>query len=222
MATERTPGRLRRRETQDDHRCMAQRNVLDLLFAAALIGLVACTPRGDGGVIATASPTTTTTAAPETATATSTSAPSTTADPWAYCRQVGTIDAPDARYSGEPVPPAIAEGIRRATGASDSAPLDVFVRGTSWRCMDGKVLACTVGANLPCGEKANTSRTPSAAMTEFCAANAEAAVIPAFVTGRATVYEWRCSAGAPSVVRQVVEADAQGFLASFWHELPPS
>jgi hypothetical protein len=88
--------------------------------------------------------------------------------------------------------------------------------------MDGKVYACTVGANLPCGEKANTSRTPSTAMTDFCAANAEAAAIPAAVTGRATVYAWRCTAGAPAVVRQVVEPDKQGFLANIWHELKPS
>jgi hypothetical protein len=40
------------------------------------------------------------------------------------------------------------------------------------------------------------------------------------VTGRATVYEWRCASGAPEVVRQVVEVDAQGFLKDIWYQIP--
>jgi len=35
------------------------------------------------------------------------------------------------------------------------------------------------------------------------------------------VYEWECSEGQPSVVKQVLGSDAQGFLADFWFELKP-
>lgn len=87
--------------------------------------------------------------------------------------------------------------------------------------MGGKVYACTVGANLPCGERADAGRAPSAAMTTFCNANPEAAAIPAGVTGRATVYQWRCADAQPSIVRQVVEADPQGFIANIWYEITP-
>ena len=99
---------------------------------------------------------------------------------------------PDPRYAGAAVPPAIAQGLRRAYDASGDAPLELFTRGTSWRCVDGKVYACNVGANLPCDEKADTSRTPSAPIAEFCRQNPGAPVVPMVVTGRATVYEWRC------------------------------
>src|SRR5262245_7102022 len=109
------------------------------------------------------------------------------ADPFAYCRAVGTIDAPDARYAGPSVPPPVAEGLRRAFRAPADAPLERFTRGTSWRCMDGKVYACTVGANLPCGEKADTSRAPRLSIAEFCRQNPSADIIPMVVTGRATV-----------------------------------
>jgi hypothetical protein len=41
------------------------------------------------------------------------------------------------------------------------------------------------------------------------------------VTGRATVYEWKCSEGQAVVVKQVFSSDAQGFLSDFWFELKP-
>ena len=142
-------------------------------------------------------------------------------DPFGYCAAVGTIDAPDARYAGPAVPAAIAEGLRRAFGAPPDAPVEVFTRGTSWRCMGGKVYACTVGANLPCDAKADTSREPSAPITDFCREHLSADVVPMVVTGRATVYEWRCEGSAPAIARQVTRPDPRGYLANIWHEIPP-
>lgn len=142
-------------------------------------------------------------------------------DPFAYCAAVGTIDAPDARYVGQKVPDSIAQALKKATGAAADAPLNIFVQGSYWRCMNGKVYGCFVGANLPCTAKADTSRTPTADETDFCKANANADVVPAVVTGRDTVYEWRCRNGAPDIVRQVVTPDARGFLSQYWYELTP-
>jgi hypothetical protein len=148
-----------------------------------------------------------------------TATPTTYNDPFAYCAAVGDMDQADARYVGEQLPEAIAEALRTATGASPDAPLDWFMRGSFWRCMDGKVYGCFVGANLPCESKANTDRTPTAEVTEFCQAQPNADVIPAAVTGRETVYEWHCRDGAPETVRQVFQVDARGFIGDFWHEL---
>jgi hypothetical protein len=141
-------------------------------------------------------------------------------DPFSYCGAVGTIDAPDLRYTGAAVPPAIAQGLRQAFKAPADAPLEVFTRGTSWRCVDGKVHACHVGTNLPCDEKADTSRTPSAPIAEFCRQNPGAPVVPMVVTGRATVYEWRCAASAPVIERQFAVPDSQGYLKNIWYEIP--
>jgi hypothetical protein len=140
-------------------------------------------------------------------------------DPFAYCAAVGTIDAPDARYAGPAVPDAIAHGLQTATGAAADVPLDRLANASFWRCMDGKVYACFVGANLPCQEQANTSQAPTANMTNYCRANADAAAIPAFVTGRATVYEWRCENGVATPGRQVLEVDTRGFIANIWHAI---
>jgi len=142
-------------------------------------------------------------------------------DPFAYCAAVGDMDQPDARYVGQPVPDAIAEAVQKASGAASDAPLDIFVQGSAWRCMDGKVYGCFVGANIPCWSKADTDRAPTAAETEFCTAQPNADTIPAVVTGHETVYEWRCSNGSPEIVQQAFRVDTRGFIADFWYELSP-
>ena len=144
------------------------------------------------------------------------------ADPFAYCAAVGTVDTPDVRYTGPKMPDAVAKGLMKATNASADAPLDVFVRNSFWRCMGGKVYACTVGANLPCESKADASKTPNEGMTSFCASNPNSDFIPAVATGRETVYEWRCTNGAPAIVKQVFTPDARGFISNFWYVINPS
>ncbi len=147
--------------------------------------------------------------------------PATYTDPFAYCAAVGTIDSPDARYTGPKVPEVIAKGLQKALNAPET-PIDVLERGSYWRCMDGNVYACFVGANLPCEEKASTDRTPTQDEKDFCQQNPNSDFIPAVVTGRATVYEWRCSNGAPEIVRQVAQPDARGFFSNIWYKLSPS
>ncbi|MFN8498544.1 MAG: hypothetical protein U0641_11890 [Anaerolineae bacterium] len=145
----------------------------------------------------------------------------TIADPWTYCKAVGTIDEPDARYVGPANPEAVALSLFRSQISPDKPMDPQVVKSTTWRCADGKVVACNFGANIPCREKANTDKTPTTGMNDFCKANPNSDIIPLAVTGRATVYAWKCVNGTPTVDRQVTEPDAQGFLASFWHPVDP-
>lgn len=147
--------------------------------------------------------------------------PATYTDPFAYCEAVNTIDSPDARYTGPKVPETIAEGLRKVFNTPDT-PIEIYMRGTFWRCMNGKVYACTVGANLPCEAKANTNRKPTQSENDFCRQNPNADVIPMVVTGRETVYEWRCNNGVPEIVRQFTQPDARGFLSNIWYEINPN
>ncbi|MEM9684139.1 MAG: hypothetical protein AAF942_12795 [Pseudomonadota bacterium] len=126
-------------------------------------------------------------------------------------------DAPAAPYSGAAIPTTLFPGIRRAAGLSPSVPDGVVAAGSRWRCMGGSVYACFVGANLPCDEKADLSRTPSGSVAQYCTANPTAAVVPMAAAGRATVFEWRCRKGVPVIVRQFAKADARGFIAGIWH-----
>jgi hypothetical protein len=141
-------------------------------------------------------------------------------DPFAYCAAVGTADTPDVRYTGSRMPDVLAQGLKKASGASADAPMEMFTTGAYWRCMDGKVYACTVGANLPCDSKANTDKTPTQPELDFCAANPTADVIPAAVTGHDTIYDWSCKSGKPEAGKQVFQVDKQGFIAEIWYEIP--
>jgi len=139
-------------------------------------------------------------------------------DPFAYCAAVGNADTPSAPYVGDKVPKAVADGLRQAMGGVGT-PDDVFLQGTFWRCMGGKVYACNVGANIPCDSKADTNKTPTLAMNDYCKQNPNSDFIPAVVTGHSTVYEWSCQNGAAQVGKQILDVDAQGFPVQFWYEI---
>lgn len=187
-----------------------------LLTAACVVALCACVPL-ETSEPQTSEPDTTVPAA-EDADADS------EGDPFAYCASVGTIDSPEwgAGEAWNPgVPEAVAVGLQEASGAGADAPLDPFVENSYWRCMDGEVYACFVGANLPCYAKADASTTPTDAMTEFCADQPDADAIPAAVTGRETVYAWSCVDGVPQAGDAFTEVDAQGYPVSFWYAVSP-
>jgi hypothetical protein len=143
-------------------------------------------------------------------------------DPFAYCAAVGTIDAADARYTGPALPEAVARGLMTALALPAAAPSEPLLRNALWRCMNGKVYACTVGANLPCSEKADTRRDPAPELVDFCRQNSGAEVIPMAVTGRATVFEWCCTGDRPAIVRQFAQPDAAGYLAHIWYPIDPA
>jgi len=149
-------------------------------------------------------------------------AAATFADPWAYCAAAQTIDAPDARYTGPAMPDALAAGLQRAITGKAETPSPAITGNSFWRCMGGKVYACTVGANLPCQSKANTSATPTEAMTGFCKEQPNADAIPMYITGHETIYEWLCKDGTPQVSKQIAEVDAGGFIKGIWYEIPPA
>ncbi|HLE25325.1 MAG TPA: hypothetical protein VI935_06705 [Thermodesulfobacteriota bacterium] len=142
-------------------------------------------------------------------------------DTFAYCKAVVNIDSPDSRYVGSKVPEVIARGLQKAFDVPPGAPLDVFTRGTYWRWMDGKVYACNVGANLPCDQKADTSYKPNQGMVKWCESNLDSEFIPAYASGRATIYEWRCKGKEPMIVREITKPDAAGYISNIWHEITP-
>jgi len=132
-------------------------------------------------------------------------------DPVPYCRAVGTIDEPDARYGGPKLPGWMAAklGLQPSQGNM-----------MEWRCADGAVLACLYGANIPCGAKAVTSRTPTSAIRDFCRDNPDAAIVPMVVTGHETVVSWACHGGEPTVT-QVQDVDGQGYAKAYWRPVAP-
>ena len=84
--------------------------------------------------------------------------------------------------------------------------------------MDGKVLACFVGANLPCA-KMNASRENPGA-DEYCKANPNEDFVPAVASGHDTVYSYKCQDGKAVVTGAVWALDKRGFATKLWAEVP--
>jgi hypothetical protein len=140
-------------------------------------------------------------------------------DPFAYCAAVGNVDAPDKRYTGPALPLPVVRGLQKAFGVASTEPLAPFERGTSWRCMDGAVYACNVGANLPCDAKPAADPAPTDALRTYCAENRDAAFVPMYVTGHDALYAWSCTDGSPQRGKQTAQLDARGYVASIWHRI---
>jgi len=132
-------------------------------------------------------------------------------DPAAYCAAVGTIDKPDQRYVGPKLPDWMAAKLHLAP---DQATF------MEWRCADGAVLACLYGANIPCASKADTSRTPTPGIADYCRQNPGSDFVPMYVTGHDTVVSWACH-GADPVVTDVGAVDAQGYAKAYWEKVAP-
>jgi hypothetical protein len=142
-------------------------------------------------------------------------------DPAAYCKAVGTIDAPDAKYKGPPVPDwMVAKAYPpEAIKAQKDAGMDP-AKSIVWRCAAGAVLICVQGNSPQCG-KASTSRAPTSAMQDFCKATPNAEVIPLSVIGHENpmIFEWVCRGKQASIKRQIFKVDAQGFPAELWQQV---
>jgi hypothetical protein len=131
--------------------------------------------------------------------------------PEAFCARVGTDDRL------RPIPAALVPAVNHAFHTA--MPTDLATRMTVFRCADRRVWACGAGANLPC-DKADTSRV-SAGGAHWCKEHPGAAFIPAYATGHATIFDWRCHDGAPVIAKQRFKVDRRGFVAGFWRHLAP-
>jgi hypothetical protein len=138
------------------------------------------------------------------------SAPARAETPSAVCTRIGTDD------TLQPIPENLVPAVNAVFGIR--MPIGMAVDTTVFRCVDGHVLVCTTGANLPCGQ-ANSSRTPGAGAVGWCHDHPDSTFIPAVATGHDTIYAWRCLDRRPKVIRQTQRVDARGFFARYWREV---
>jgi hypothetical protein len=135
-------------------------------------------------------------------------------DPFAYCARVITIDKPLGGAS--PVPFALAPLLRTTLGLSAEVPL--APQNYFWRCMDGAVYVCAIGANLRCDVKADRAEQNSGA-DNYCRENLNATFVPAFATGHNTIYEWSCSAGHAVRGKRTIKLDRRGYRSDIWYRV---
>lgn len=113
------------------------------------------------------------------------------------------------------LPPRLVAAARRAFGLP-TAPAELVRRGTVWRCAQGRVLACFVGANLPCGKLDTREDLP--AVTSWCRSH-PGGPVPASVSGHATLWRWRCDEAVGARDGPAWRLDERGFAAELWKPL---
>ena len=128
--------------------------------------------------------------------------------PRAYCAKVVNDDRV------RPVPSSLGPAIKRLFNIGGAYALQT----TSYRCADGKVMLCNVGANLACG-KANLSKSLPGA-TAWCKDTPNSDFIPMAATGHDTIYAWRCANGIAVAGASISQVDARGFFVDNWKRLP--
>lgn len=190
---------------------MKNKSFIFVLLTWMTLILAACSAAT--GAVSTESPTSSTPVV---------AAQETFSDPFAYCAAVGQIDTPDMRYTGEQMSDVLFKDYLKAAGLDPSLDYpDTFKKMTIWRCMDSKVYACNFGANIPCDSKANTDKTPTQAMTDYCKQFPNDAFIPMSVTGHSVIYSWHCVKDAPEILDQIDTVDTAGYQSSFWQLVEP-
>jgi hypothetical protein len=131
----------------------------------------------------------------------------------AYCAKVRDDDMV------RPVPAALAPLLSAAFAKLvGSAPTDsgYLSRTGQVRCMDGKVLVCFTGANLPCA-KIRVARDNAGAV-KWCEAN-PGTEVPAFAIGHDALYSYRCDGKRAHIVGTNWTLDHRGFATSLWTPL---
>jgi hypothetical protein len=132
------------------------------------------------------------------------------ASPAAYCQQAGTDDTLRS------VPTSLVP-VAVKLFQLEAMPAEQVQRSTYFRCSNHHVLVCHVGANLPCG-KADTRRAlPS--VDAWCADHAGSQDVPAYVTGHATIYQWRCDGTRAVASGSALSVDDRGFVAQYWKQV---
>jgi len=142
------------------------------------------------------------------------------AGPFAYCKRVSTSGVLPAEETAESIPEALLQPMIEQGLLSGSMPAPVRA-AAKWRCMSGKVWVCAPGANIPCEIKADLSKVPASQMKNFCRSRPDQMAIPAYVSGRATVYTWECRNNASVIKQQIFTPDAAGYISEFWQPLQP-
>jgi hypothetical protein len=126
--------------------------------------------------------------------------------PAAFCSGHPDADFPAKTYYGSAYSDSKTPKAVREAGAN------------SWRCMDGRVLVCSIGADgRPC-QKLEPSTSPSEPIISYCVANPSADFVPMVVIGHSSA-TWRCRSGVPQVLKSET-LDERSFIRSAWRPLP--
>ena len=133
-------------------------------------------------------------------------------DPVAYCKAVGTIDKPDARYTGPEAPSMDGQATEHAARSGQAHGMAL----RRWLC-----------SRLPVRrqysvrfERPSPARSRRQPISDYCKQNPGSDFVPMYVTGHDTAVSWACHGSTPAVIHSA-QIDAQGYQANYWRKVSP-
>jgi hypothetical protein len=130
----------------------------------------------------------------------------------AECAQVRNDD------TVRPYDPSLRAGLLAAYGRlfprARTPDEQALQAGAHIRCMNGRLLGCFSGANMPCGKLNMAPDNQGAAA--FCSASPNAEIVPAYATGEDAGFLYRCAGGQAEISGDTFLPDARGFAVELW------
>lgn len=134
-----------------------------------------------------------------------------------YCRQVRNDDA-IRNYTHDLFDETVKVYMKGSPDRKGAVDESEFENQAQYRCMDGKVMVCFIGANLPC-VKINTAKdNPGAAAA--CKDAKDGETPAAAQVGHDSAYSFVCRGGKAVVDGEAWTLDKRGFAKEIWTELP--
>ena len=91
------------------------------------------------------------------------------------------------------------------------------IPNTVWRCMNGSVYVCEMGASGRGCMKTGHSTTPHDGIRKWCRENPNVDFVPGYLLPGVAV-SWRCLSGQPVIV-ETEGVDERGYVKSMWRKV---
>lgn len=127
------------------------------------------------------------------------------------CAKMGNDD------TVRPYSTAMHDAFANAFTDSKGPPVDADLKTGVYRCMDARLVACLVGANLPCF-KMDTARHNTGA-DAFCQNNKDNDAVPLVASGHASIYAYKCVGTRAEIADTMYKLDERGFARDLWKRL---
>jgi hypothetical protein len=93
------------------------------------------------------------------------------------------------------------------------------IPNTAWRCMNGSVYVCEMGATGRGCMRTGYTTAPHQAIRKWCRENPNVDYVPGALLAGAAI-SWRCVRGQPVII-ETEGVDEQGYVRRFWRKIGP-
>ena len=134
-------------------------------------------------------------------------------DPVSYCASNPDVEIIGAPYVGQPMPSWISAAIKPVQSGARTSDSST----SNWRCMSGRVYACSSNNGAAGCAKPVDERVPNVAMIAYCKKK-KRGVIPMELAGN-VISTWECISKVPNIAGTRTDIDKAGYVLGQWGDV---